>query len=143
YALIPSAIGRPFSQLEGWSYLIPTESKHPREAYRFIEWAMSPRVQREQTIRGGSSAMKATYDDPAIQRIPYVPTFLASIPIAIPKPTIPESSEITEIMQRGLSEIVSGRKTPKAGLDGIAVAIGKTLEGKVKLRYPPTPGGQR
>jgi multiple sugar transport system substrate-binding protein len=136
YSLIPSATGRPFSQLEGWSYLIPTESKHPREAYRFIEWAMSAPVQKAQTLRGGASAMVATYDDPQVRRIPYVPTFLASVPVGIPKPTIPESSQITEIMQRGLSEIVTGRRSPKAGLDALATEIANILPGKATLRYP-------
>jgi len=37
YSLIPSNTGEPFSQLEGLTYLIPTESKHPREAYKFLE----------------------------------------------------------------------------------------------------------
>ena len=41
YSLIPSAIGKPFSQLEGWGYFIPNKSNHPREAYQFIQWAMS------------------------------------------------------------------------------------------------------
>jgi multiple sugar transport system substrate-binding protein len=137
YALIPSATGKPFSQLEGWAYLIPTKSPHPKEAYRFIEWAMSRNVQVEQTLHGGASALRSTYADPRVKKIPYVPTFLASIPIGVPKPTIPESSEITEIMQRNLSQIVTRRVTPRQGLDAMAVQIQQALHGKAKLRYPP------
>ncbi|HEY0313196.1 MAG TPA: sugar ABC transporter substrate-binding protein [Allosphingosinicella sp.] len=137
YALIPSATGTPFSQLEGWTYLIPTKSPHPKEAYRFIEWAMSRNVQIQQTLHGGASALQSTYQDPRVRRIPYVPTFLQSIPIGVPKPTIPESSQITEIMQRGLSQIVTRRTSPEHGLDAIAIQIGQVLRGKAKLRYPP------
>lgn len=136
YSLIPSAIGKPFSQLEGWAYLIPTSSQHPREAYRFIEWAMTPKVQIEQTLKGGASALKTTYDDPRVKAIPYVPVFLASVPIAIPKPTIPESEQITEIMQRDLSTIVTGKQTPQDGLDSMATEIQKVLGTKAKMRYP-------
>jgi multiple sugar transport system substrate-binding protein len=54
YSLIPanssSHMPGSFSQLEGLPYLIPTESKHAREAYRFLEWAMSVRVQVQQTL---------------------------------------------------------------------------------------------
>jgi multiple sugar transport system substrate-binding protein len=53
YSLIPSSSGEPFSQREGLTYLIPQESMHPREAYRFLEWVMSAQVQELQTMKGG------------------------------------------------------------------------------------------
>lgn len=138
YSLIPSAIGRPFSQLEGWDYLIPTESKHPREAYRLMEWALSPQVQVQWTLKGGASPRKTTYEDPRVRAIPYVPVFLQSIPIAIPKPTIPESEQITEVMQRRLSEIVTRKKSPQEGLNDMALEIQRILGSKAKLRFPVT-----
>jgi multiple sugar transport system substrate-binding protein len=136
YTLIPSATGRLFSQLEGWSYLIPKESRHPREAYKFMEWAMSPEVQIQETLQGSQSPMKATYQDPRVSQLPYTPVFLASVPIAIPKPTIPESARITEVMQRGLYEIVTRKRTPREGLDMLALEIQKILGTKARLRYP-------
>jgi multiple sugar transport system substrate-binding protein len=138
YCLIPSAIGRPFSQLEGWAYLIPTESKHPREAYRLIEWALSPDVQIQQTLKGGASARKATYDDPRVKAIPYVPVFLESVPIAIPKPTVPESEQITEVMQKALSEIVTRKRSPQDGLNAMALEIQRILGSKAKMRFAVT-----
>lgn len=143
YSVIPSAIGKPFSQLEGWAYLIPKESKQPREAYRLIEWALSQDVQVRQTLKGGASARKTTYDDPRVKAIPYVPVFLESLPIGIPKPTIPESSQITEVMQRALSEIVTRKQPPQGGLDAMALEIQRILGSKAKMRFPPTSrGGQ-
>jgi multiple sugar transport system substrate-binding protein len=136
YSMIPSAINKPFSQLEGWTYLIPKESKHPRESFRFIEWAMSPDVQIQQTLKGGASPLKSTYEDPRVKQIPYIPTYLSSIPVAIPKPTIPESEQITEVMQRGLSEILTRKRSPKEGLDMLATEIQRILGQKSKLRYP-------
>jgi multiple sugar transport system substrate-binding protein len=60
YSLIPSTSGEPFSQLEGLTYLIPQESTHPREAYRFLEWVMSAPVQDRQTLKGGLSVRRST-----------------------------------------------------------------------------------
>ena len=60
YALIPSNVGEPFSQLEGLIYLIVSKSKHTREAYKFLEFAMSQHVQEEQTLHGSSSIRKST-----------------------------------------------------------------------------------
>jgi len=136
YTTIPSATGKPFSQLEGWSYLIPKESTHPREAYRFMEWAMSPEVQVQETIKGGESPMKSTYADARVSKLPYIPAFLASVPIAIPKPTIPESAQMTEVMQRTLSEIVTRKRAPKEGLDIMALEIQDILGTRGRLRYP-------
>ncbi len=136
YSLIPSNSGKPFSQLEGLIYLIPAESKHPREAYRFMEWAMSAEVQVQQALHGSGSTRKSTYDDFKIQNIPYTSTFLASVPYGIEKPTIAESAQMTEAMEHNLSEIVSSGISPQAGLDSLALDLQRILGSKAHLRYP-------
>ena len=136
YSLIPSNTGEPFSQLEGLTYLIPTESKHPREAYKFLEWAMSVQVQDQQQLHGSSSLRKSTYDDPAVVALPYTSSFVASIPIGRVKPTIPQSAEMTEAMEQRVFEIVSGKSSAQAGLDSLALDLQRILGGKVQLRYP-------
>ncbi|UTW59515.1 sugar ABC transporter substrate-binding protein [Kordiimonas sp. SCSIO 12603] len=137
YTTIPTNSGAPKSQLEGWSYLIPKESKNPSEAFEFIRWAMSQSVQVAQTLAGGASALKSTYQDENVKSIPYVPVFLESVPVAIPKPTVPESAQITEVMQKGLSEILVGKVTPKDGLDNIAIQLKEILGDKAQMRYLP------
>ncbi len=140
YRLIPSTSGEPFSQLEGLTYLIPTESKHPREAYRFIEWAMSTQVQVRQTLKGGASIRASTYDDSEVKAIPYTSTFLAGVPVAKPKPTIPESAEMIEVMERHLADILNGRASAQSGLDSLALDLRRILGGKCQLRYPVNTG---
>jgi multiple sugar transport system substrate-binding protein len=136
YSLIPSNSGQSFSQLEGLTYLIATESKHPREAYRFIEWAMSRQVQIQQTLHGSGSARTSTYDDSEVKKIPYASTFVASVPVAKEKPTIPEESGMAEAMESHLSEIVSGKVSPQAGLNHLALDLQRILGGRARLRYP-------
>jgi multiple sugar transport system substrate-binding protein len=70
YMLIPPNVGQPFSQLEGLSYLITAKSQHAREAYKFLEWTQSQRVQVAQTLRGSSSIQQSTYKDAAIENLP-------------------------------------------------------------------------
>jgi multiple sugar transport system substrate-binding protein len=135
YSLIPSNSGEPFSQLEGLTYLIPKESTHPREAYRFLEWAMSAQVQDRQTLKGSSSVRKSTYDNPEVKHLPYTSAFLASVPVAREKPTIPESAQMIEASERRLSEIVSGRSAPQTGLDNLALDLQRILGNKARLRY--------
>ena len=136
YSLIPSNTSQRFSQLEGLTYLIPTESKQPQEAYRFIEWAMSDQVQIQQMLKGSSSIRKSAYEDSRVREKPYTPTFLASIPVAREKPTIPESSQMTEAAERRLSEIVTQKESPQSGLDQLALDLEKILGSKAHLRYP-------
>src|SRR5579862_1174900 len=136
YTRIPSNSGEPFSQLEGLTYLIPTVSKHAREAYRFLEFALSPEVQIKETLDGGSSLRKSTYEDPSVKRLPYTAAFLAAVPVGKGKPTVPESPQITDTMVQRLSQIVRGEKTPQAGLNMLALDMQSILGKHVHLRFP-------
>jgi len=136
YSLIPSNTSQRASQMEGLTYLIPTQSQHPKEAYRFIEWAMSNQVQTQQTLHGSSSIRTSVYEDPMVKEKPYTSVFLASVPIAKAKPTIPESAQMTEAAERRLSEIVTGKESPQSGLDKLALDLQTILGSKGKLRYP-------
>jgi multiple sugar transport system substrate-binding protein len=62
------------TQIEGWSYFIPTSSKKPELAWLFIQWAMGKDIQVAQMLLGGESALRTTYEDERVTQIPYVPT---------------------------------------------------------------------
>ena len=62
------------TQIEGWSYFIPTSSKKPELAWLFVQWAMGKDVQAAQMLLGGESALRPTYEVPEVAEIPYVPT---------------------------------------------------------------------
>lgn len=136
YTVIPSNGGKGFSQLEGLTYLIVSGSQHSLEAYRFLEWAMSLQVQDSQTLHGNSSLLRATYDNPAIKALPYTPAFLASLPIGIPKPTIPESDQMTQAAVGRLTGILTGKSSAQQGLDSLALDFKQIFGDKRRLRYP-------
>ena len=136
YARVPSNSGESLSQLEGLTYLIPTESKHAPEAYRFLEFALSREVQIRQTLDGGTSLRKSTYEDPSVKRLPYTSAFLAAVPAGKGKPTIPESPQITDAMVQRLSQIVRGEKMPRDGLDFLALDLQSILGKHARLRFP-------
>jgi multiple sugar transport system substrate-binding protein len=137
YSLIPSNRSQKASQLEGLTYLIPKGAPHPKEAYRFLEWAMSNQVQVAQTLHGSTSIRESVYSDPQVKQMPYTAAFGASVPIAKEKPTIPQASDMTDAAVRRLSEIVTGKETAQAGLDMLALDLQQILGSKAKLRYPP------
>jgi ABC-type glycerol-3-phosphate transport system substrate-binding protein len=97
---------------------------------------MSQQVQDAQTLRGSSSLRRRTYDNPAVKALSYTQPFLASIPIAVSKPTVPESDQMTQAAVQRLSEIVSNQTSPQQGLDALALDLKKILGAKSRLRYP-------
>ena len=125
------------SQLEGWSYLIPRSSPHPAEAERFIGWMMNSTNQVEQHLNGGASALKATYDDPRVQRLTYTQASLDAMAVAIAKPTIPEGPEMTEVLTRELSNVLSGQTTATNALNQTALEYKRILGSKADVRFPP------
>jgi ABC-type glycerol-3-phosphate transport system substrate-binding protein len=97
---------------------------------------MSAQVQIQQTLNGSTSIRKSVYEDSRVKEQPYTPVFLASVPVAREKPTIPEASQMTEAAERRLSEIVTGKESPQSGLDKLALDLKNILGSKAKLRYP-------
>jgi hypothetical protein len=78
---------------------------------------------------------KSIYDRPEVKVPPYTAAFLSSIPVARAKPTLPESGQMIEAMERRVAEIVAGRFSPQTGLDTLAVDLQRILGKKARLRY--------
>nr|VFJ55248.1 MAG: carbohydrate ABC transporter substrate-binding protein, CUT1 family [Candidatus Kentron sp. DK] len=138
FAMIPMRKGkdRRVGQLEGWSYLIPHSSPKPDEALQFITWMMKEGNQIEQHLNGGASARRSTYEDPRVAQLTYTEASLDTMEVALPKPTIPEGPEMTEILTRELSAALAGEKSPKEALDTAALGIKKLLGDKTVMKYP-------
>ena len=136
FGLIPQGKGGKVGQVEGWTYLIPAYSKNQEAAYLFIQWMMEFDQQLNQHLNGGASARPDVYAHPDVQKISYSKASMDTNEVAIPKPTIPESPEITDILVRELSEYLSGTKSAKAALDTAAVDMNKLLGDCAPLKYP-------
>ena len=111
-----------------------------------MEWALSEDAQVALTLNGGLAARRSSFADPRVTALPKthrsVPFMqiaifprLAAETVAMPTPAIPEADLIVDVMSSGLSRIVAGEVTPKAGLDRIAAGMAQTLKEKAKLRY--------
>jgi len=123
-------------QIEGWTYLIPTDSKHPEAAYLFIQWMMGFDQQLAQHLGGGASSRPDVYAQPDVKKLSYSQASMDTNAVARPKPTIPQSPEITDILVRELSLALTGAKTPKQALDAAAVEMNKLLGACAPLTYP-------
>jgi multiple sugar transport system substrate-binding protein len=133
---IPEGPGGKVGQVEGWTYLIPTYSQHQEAAYLFIQWMMEFQQQLDQHLNGGASARPDVYAQADVKKLPYTQASMDTNAVARPKPTIPESPQITDILTRELSTALTGQKTSKQALDDAAVEIGKLLGDCAPLKYP-------
>jgi multiple sugar transport system substrate-binding protein len=136
FDIIPQGKGGKVGQVEGWTYLIPNSSKNQGAAYLFIQWMMEKEQQLNQHLNGGASARPDVYAHQDVQKISYSKASMDTNEVAIPKPTIPESPEITDILVRELSSYLSDAKSAKAALDTAAVEMSKLLGDCAPLKYP-------
>ena len=83
-----------------------------------------------------ASARPDVYAHPEVQKIPYSKASMDTNAVAIAKPTIPESPEITDILARELSGYLAGAKSAQEALDTAAVDMNKLLGDCAPLKYP-------
>jgi multiple sugar transport system substrate-binding protein len=133
---VPQGEGGKVAQVEGWSYLIPTASKNKEAAYLFIQWMMEYDQQLAQHLNGGASPRPDVYASEEVQKLPYAKASMDSNEVAKPKPTIPQSSEMTDILVRELSSYLADEKSAKEALDESAKEISALLGSCAPMKYP-------
>ncbi len=136
FDLVPQGKGGKVGQVEGWTYLVPAYSKNKEAAYLFIQWMMEKSQQLNQHLNGGASARPDVYAHPDVQKISYSKASMDTNAVAKPKPTIPESPQITDILVRELSSYLSDAKGAQEALDTAAVEMSKLLGSCAPLKYP-------
>ena len=104
FTMVPHGTGGPVGQVEGWTYLIPDDSKNKQAAHLFIQWMMVKDQQLELYLHVGASLRPDVFATPEVQAISYLEAAMDTNAVARPKPTIAESPHITGILVRELSE---------------------------------------
>jgi multiple sugar transport system substrate-binding protein len=136
FDIVPQGKGGKVGQVEGWTYLIPKYSKNKEAAFLFIQWMMGFDQQLDQHLNGGASSRPDVYANPRVQAISYSKASMDTNAVAIPKPTIPESPELTDILVREISGYLSGSKSAQAALDAAALDMNRLLGDCAPLKYP-------
>ncbi len=136
FDIVPQGEGGKVAQVEGWSYLVPTSSKNKEAAYLFIQWMMDYDQQLNQHLNGGATARPDVYSSEEVQKLPYSKASMDSNAVARPKPTVPLSGEMTDILVRELSSYLADEKTAKEALDRSAQDISTLLGSCAPMKYP-------
>lgn len=136
FDLVPQGDGGKIGQVEGWTYLIPVYSKNQQAAFLFVQWMMGYDRQLEQHLNGGASGRPDVYASAEVQKLPYAKASMEANEHAVPKATLPQSAEMTDILVRELSSYLAGEKEAQAALDTAATDISTLLGSCAPMTYP-------
>jgi multiple sugar transport system substrate-binding protein len=117
-----------------WGWVIPSGSKNPEAAYKFIEWLTSKEGATQWALNGGIPGNVQALSDPEVTaKIPQFKLLAEVMPYRqIVPPTLVTSDMVTTI-DEAIVAAVTGTKDPKAALDDAAAKIKDMLE---KAGYP-------
>ena len=109
------------AHLGSWTYLIPSGSTKQDAAWEFMQWAMSADVQTAMAKGGGLPATIASFKDPAlVSSLPYWKQELTSLSESKSRPRIPEWGQLSDILQKQISDVISGQASSADALKGAA-----------------------
>jgi len=124
-ALLPFEPGTPQTySLGGWTLGIPAYSAYKEEAWDFIKWATSARIQKMMALtplyQFNDFAREELFtDEDIIEYYPWLPTQLYSLKLGngkITRPPIPIYSTLEGFYGLQLNSAVAGLKSPEAAL---------------------------
>jgi multiple sugar transport system substrate-binding protein len=124
-APLPGPDGHGASSLGGHSLAISKYSKHQGTGYEFVKWIEQPEQQRTDLTKGTlAPVISSLYTDPAlVKQFPYLPTLLASIKTAVPRPVTPFYPGVTEAIETNAYAALQGSKSTAQALKDMQAAI--------------------
>jgi multiple sugar transport system substrate-binding protein len=123
------------STLGGWQFGINRWSKHPDDAWRFIEFMTSYESQKILALEAGlAPTRRAVYDDPEVrEKMPHLVYFLPAFEKARPRPLSPLYPAISQELQRYFSRAVAD---PRSDVAALAGATAGRIEKLLRLGVP-------
>jgi len=130
-APLPGPNGHGASSLGGHSVAISQYSKHKATDIDFLKFLESDEIQRNDLTQGTlAPVITSLYSDPGlVAKFPYLPTLLASIQTAVPRPVTPFYPAVTEAIETNVYAALQGQKSTKDALASLQSAIQSATAG--------------
>jgi multiple sugar transport system substrate-binding protein len=139
FAALPVGPAGPVAQIAGATYFVSRYARHPNEAFEFELWLMSRDRQIGQELARGSSARKSVYEDSRVRELPYSSAISQNLAVARAMiDTVPETPQISEIIETAISDVIAGKKQARQSLDQAAVEINRATNNKASLSSAPS-----
>jgi len=120
---------RPASAVTGLG--ISAYSKYKATDLDFLKFIESDDIQRNDLNQGTLvEVVTALYSDPAlVKKFPYLPTLLASIQTAVPRPVTPYYPGVTEAIETNAYAALQGQVSTQQALTNMQAAIKSATAG--------------
>ena len=131
-APIPAGSKRQVSPLGGEYLVIFRQTEHPKEAWEFVRWFVSPEIQEWWSLESKylpvrwSALDSPTYQE-ALKSDPGLKVYAEQMRNAYAEPILPQASEIDLYLATALEKAVRKVATPKAALDEAAAKANAAL----------------
>jgi multiple sugar transport system substrate-binding protein len=131
WAMVPKGTTRRGNSFFLMGVGIPTFSKKQDAAYKFIEWATSYDIQKQQVDLGAYMTRSSIIQSDAFRKAwPFADIMLQSLADSQLDytPILPEWAEVAEQVSIAVSSALIGEKTAKAALDEAAANVDKIMK---------------
>jgi len=124
-APLPGPDGHGASSLGGHSSAISTYSKYKATDLDFLKFLESEQIQTNDLTQGTlAPVLSSLYNQPdLVAKFPYLPTLLASIQTAVPRPVTPFYPGVTEAIETNAYAALQGQVPVETALKNMQAAI--------------------
>lgn len=120
--------------LGGWNLGINKYSKHPEEAWKFIEFVTSEEGQKITALEGGNlPTIKSLYQDKEVlAKNPYWADFYDVFITAVPRPVSPFYPQMSDSMQINFHKALTGEITAQQAIQNVAKDLNNIIKNEGK-----------
>ncbi|MBI4656588.1 MAG: ABC transporter substrate-binding protein [Elusimicrobia bacterium] len=124
--------GKSVSTLGGWHIAISKYSDRKEDAWKFVKFIVSKETQKLLSMKLGwnPSRMDVYKDKNVLSVHPHFAELGKIFTNAMPRPNLPYYTQVSELMQKSINAVISGKKEPEEALAGLE----KDIE-KLSARY--------
>ncbi|MBI3289478.1 MAG: ABC transporter substrate-binding protein [Elusimicrobia bacterium] len=117
--------GRSAATLGGWGYGITAFSKHPLEAWKFMEFFASAESQKTAYLQGGILPTRKSVfaDKDILARSPQIKDLFQVLSVTHPRPPHPRWARVSDALQLHISAALAGQEQPGPALSAAAADI--------------------
>jgi len=123
--------GKVATRLNPWVWMVSSKSNVQREAWQFVSYMTARPESRRIWLQKAQYVQpwKGFSEDPAVQTIPGIQTFLADLSVGVPMPRTPRFVELASIVAKGYDRLTANGEKPAIVVPQLADEVDRLLEG--------------